>query len=243
MPVVTSSLKVKMENCTVWKKETARKSSPNLGMIRVHATLKEEGRATPTKNVFVVDALATSEPIAEPRLALQENLRNPRPGEKGFGNCEKEKQKSSKNVSVGIIDLGSFQVLSHHGETKEDNVVVDESSEGSTRAMPPLPPVSWFKERRISKHAEMRCGKFRKHCNVSDCPDGEESSFFDCRDWRYEQSDSLQHADPWAQNEPKSVSSSKGCLPVNFPVCSVCQKLGVYNQHLPLTSSPVRHPL
>ena len=35
--------------------------------------------------------------------------------------------------------------------------------------------------------------------------------------------------DPWA---PKSVPNVKSCLSVNFPVCSVCQKLGVY-QHLP----------
>ena len=43
--------------------ETARKSSPNLGMIRVKATLKV--------------ALATLEEIAEPRLTLMDP-RNPR---------------------------------------------------------------------------------------------------------------------------------------------------------------------
>ena len=48
---------------------------------------------------------------------------------KGVGNCEEEEQQSSQNVPLGIIDLGSFEVLSDHGETKEDDVVVDESSE------------------------------------------------------------------------------------------------------------------
>ena len=33
--------------------------------------------------------------------------------------------------------------------------------------------------------------------------------------------------DPCAQNAPKSVSRAKGCLSVNVPVCSLCQKLGV----------------
>ena len=48
---------------------------------------------------------------------------------KGVGNCEEEEQQSSQNVPLGIIDLGSFEVLSDHGETKEDDVVADESSE------------------------------------------------------------------------------------------------------------------
>ena len=34
--------------------------------------------------------------------------------------------------------------------------------------------------------------------------------------------------DPWARNAPKSEPDVKGCLSVNFPVCSVCQKLEVY---------------
>ena len=39
--------------------------------------------------------------------------------------------------------------------------------------------------------------------------------------------------DPWARNAPKSESDVKGCFSVNFPACSVCQKLGVY-QRLPM---------
>ena len=52
----------------------------------------------------------------------------------------------------------------------------------------------------------------------------------------HEQSDILQHADPLTQIEPKTVSSAKGCLSVNFPIWSVCQKLVVHNQHLPITA-------
>ena len=97
----------------------------------------------------------------------------------------------------------------------EDDVVVDESS-------------------RTSMPTEVRRGRFSKHCRDNDCRDGEESSFFDCWD---EQSDILQQGDDlWAQNAPKSVSHAKGCLSVNFPVFSVCQKLGVYSQQLPTTA-------
>ena len=42
------------------------------------------------------------------------------------------------------------------------------------------------------------------------------------------QFDALQQMDPCARNAPKSVPDVKGCLSVNFPACSVCQKLGVY---------------
>ena len=141
-------------------------------------------------------------------------------------------------MPLGIIVLGSFAVLSDHGETFEDDVVVVvvESSEESTGTMPRLPLVSWAKERRISSHAEMHCGKFRKHCSGNDRRDAEKSSFFDCWDWRHEQSDILQHADPWARNAPKSISGANGCTSVNFPTCSVSQKLGVCNRHVPATA-------
>ena len=49
-------------------------------------------------------------------------------------------------------------------------------------------------------------------------------------DWKYGRSDVLQQVDLWARTAPKSVPSVKSCLSVNFPVCSVCQKLGVYQQ-------------
>ena len=62
---------------------------------------------------------------------------------------------------------------------------------------------------------------------------GEEDPFLDCWDGKQEQSDALQQMDPWARNAQKSVPDVKGCFSVNFPACSVCQKLGVY-QRLPI---------
>ena len=141
-----------------------------------------------------------------------------------------------KNVPLGIIDFGSFEVLSDHGDTVEDDVQVDESSEEATGIMPPLPPASCFKKTGTSKHTEMHCGKFSKHCRGNNCRKSEESPFFDCWDWKHEQSDVLQQVDPWARNAPKSVPSVKSCFSVNFPVCSVCRKLGVY-QDLPIKAS------
>ena len=88
-----------------------------------------------------------------------------------------------------------------------------------------LQPGSWF------KRTETSCGKFRKPCN-EDHQD-EDDPFFDCGDGKQEQFDALQQMDPWARNAPKSVPDVKGCLSVNFPACSVCQKLGVY-QRLPM---------
>ena len=151
-----------------------------------------------------------------------EDTRNLHPQEKVLEVAMKKKQKNHKMFHWGTIDLGSFEVLPDHGDTMEDEVDVDESSEETTRMMPPLPPASWFKK--TVKHTEMHCGKFRKSCN-GDHRD-EESPFFDCWDWKHEQSDLLQRVDPWAQNAPKSVPNVKGCLSVTFPVCSVCQKLG-----------------
>ena len=123
--------------------------------------------------------------------------------------------------------MGSFEVLSDHSGAAEDDVDVDEVLEEATGIMPPLPPVSWFKKTETSKHKEMCCGRFRKPCN-GDRRD-EESPFFDCWDWKHEQSDVLQQVDPWARNAPKSVPSVKSGL----SACSVCQKLGVY-EHLPI---------
>ena len=37
-------------------------------------------------------------------------------------------------------------------------------------------------------------------------------------------------------NKNSSTLCNKGCLSVNFPVCSVCQKLGVYSQQAPITA-------
>ena len=97
----------------------------------------------------------------------------------------------------------------------------------TTEMMPPLPPDSSF------ERTETLCGKFRKPGN-EDHRD-EEDLFIDCWDGKQEQFDALQQMDPWARNAPKSVPDVKSCLSVNFPVGSVCQKLGVHSQQLPTT--------
>ena len=104
-----------------------------------------------------------------------------------------------------------------HGDAVEDDVDVNEFSEEAKGVMPPLPRASWFLEDNAPKHTEMYCRKFRKICNGDHRH--EESPFFDCFDWKQEQSDDLQQVDPGARNAP------------------VCQKLGVY-RHLPIKAHP-----
>ena len=91
-----------MENCTAWKSGTARKSSPNL--VTKQAKAKEEGEVKLTGDVSAVDALATSEQIAEPKLTSIICAQG-----KSVGNCEDEKTETSQNVPVVTIDLGSLR--------------------------------------------------------------------------------------------------------------------------------------
>ena len=116
---------------------------------------------------------------------------------------------------LGTIHLGSFEVLSDHGDEVQD----DEPTNETTELMPPLPPDSWL------KRTETFCGKFREPCN-EDHQDAEDS-FLDCWVGKQEKFDALQQMGPWARDAAKSEPDVKGCLSVNFPACSVCQKLGV----------------
>ena len=59
---------------------------------------------------------------------------------KSVRNCEDEETDTSQNVPLVTIDLGSFEVLSDHGDEVED----DESTFEATEMMPPLPPDSWM---------------------------------------------------------------------------------------------------
>ena len=58
------------------------------------------------------------------------------PKGKSVGNCEDEETETSQKMPLGTIDLGSFEVLSDHG----DEVDGDESTFETTELMPPLPP-------------------------------------------------------------------------------------------------------
>ena len=115
----------------------------------------------------------------------------------------------------------------------EDDVVVDESSEERTETVPQLPPLSWFRETRTC-------------CNGISCRDGEEPSFFDCWEWRHEQSDTSQQVDPWAQNAAKSVYPvRKFALPSRELASVFCVRSWAFSTDMcqlqfPSTIPPVR---
>ena len=134
---------------------------------------------------------------------------------KSVGNCVDEETETSRNVPLGTIDLGSFEVLSDHGD--------DESTYETTDMMPPLIPGSRGQRRFAGNFGNLAMKIIHD----------EKDLFLDCWDGKQEQFDALQQMSPWARNAPKSVRAVKGCLSSNFPVCSVCQKLGVY-QRLPM---------
>ena len=198
------------ENCTAWKSGTSRKSSLNL--VLIHAKAKEEGRVKLTENVSAVDALVTSEQIAEPKLTSMEDPPKSAPKGKVLEIARMKRQRPHKMCHWGQLMVGSFEVSSDHG----DDMDGDESTYETTEMMPPPPPDSWFKK------TETLFGKFRKPCN-EDHRD-EEDPFHDCWDGKQE---------TVRRFAAKSVPDVKGCFSANFPVCSVCQKLGVY-QRLPI---------
>ena len=117
---------------------------------------KGGGKGKTDRECFSCGRIVTSERIADqPKNHINGGPPKSAPKGKRVGNFEDEETDTSQNVPLGTIDLGSFEVLSDHG----DEVDVDESTYETTEMMPPLPPDSWF------KRTEMLCGKFRKPCN------------------------------------------------------------------------------
>ena len=53
--------------------------------------------------------------------------------------AETKKRRPHKNVPLGRMELGSFEVLSDHGDEEDD-----ESANETTEIMPPLPSGLWF---------------------------------------------------------------------------------------------------
>ena len=103
----------------------------------------------PTKSVSAVDASVTAEQIAEPSI----NGGPPKSAPKGkvLEVARKKSQKHHTMCRWGTIDLGSFELLSDHGDAVEEDVEIDEFSEERPGMMPPLPPASWFKKAGIFK--------------------------------------------------------------------------------------------
>ena len=218
MPVVTNSLTAKIgELCRLEiRNGKIFFTKPRCGSTK--GNTKGGGKGRTDKECFRGGRIGHIR--ADCRAKTHFNGGPPKSAPKGkrVGSCEEEGRETSQNAPTATIDLGSFEVLSDHGDTVENDTAVDEFSAEATPTMPPLPPAPWFKKTRTSKHTEMHCGRSSSQCHGNDCRDGDESSFFDCWDG---QSDIWQQADPWAQNAPKSVSRAKGCFSVNFPVCSV----------------------
>ena len=82
-----------------------------------------EEKAEQTKNVFAVGALVTSNLIAEQRLTLTEDLRYLHPEEKVLKVVRKKSKKHRKTCHWGPLIWWSFEVLSDHNDTEEDDVV------------------------------------------------------------------------------------------------------------------------
>ena len=100
----------------------------------------------------------------------------------------------------------------------------------STETVPQLPPLSCFRETRTC-------------CNGNNCPVCEEPSFFDCWEWKHEQSDTSQQVDPWAQECSKvCVSRAKVCFAIQGTCQYVlCQEVGRFRPTFAKYSSPVRY--
>ena len=142
-PVVTNSWKVKMEKCTAGRSEMTSMFSPSPETIRAKATLKVEGKGETDKECFRCGRTGhiRADCRAKTHTLMEDHLKSAPKG-KGVGSYEEEESETSPNVPLKTIDLGSFEVLSEHGDTEED-VDVDGSSQEATEIMPPLPPASW----------------------------------------------------------------------------------------------------
>ena len=133
------------------------------------------------ENVSAVDALVTSEQIAEPKLTPMEDLQNLRRKRKVSEIVRMKKQNRHKLCHWGPSIWGPLR----YGQTTV-KVDGDESTLETTELMPPLPLDSRF------NRTETLCGKFRKPGNEDhrdeedpflDCWNGEQEQFDFCNKW------------------------------------------------------------
>ena len=78
---------------------------PISGMIRVKATLKVGGRAKTGKECFRCGRVGHIRADSRAKTHVDGEPPESAPRGKGVGNCEEEKQESSQNVPLGMIDL------------------------------------------------------------------------------------------------------------------------------------------
>ena len=80
--------------------------------------MEEKGRTD--KECFRCGRIGHIRADCRAKTHLDGGLPKSAPKEKSAGNCEDEKQETSQHVPLETIDLGSFEVLSNHGDTVED---------------------------------------------------------------------------------------------------------------------------
>ena len=106
MPVVTNLWKVKVENCTAWKSGTARKSSLNLVTKLSKGKGEGKGKTDRECSVSAVDAVVSSEQIAEPKLTSMGDSQNLRPKGKVLEVVRTQKQRPHKMCQLGPLFWG-----------------------------------------------------------------------------------------------------------------------------------------
>ena len=131
IPGVTNSWKVKMENCAGYRSETAWKVFTKSRHDLSKSNTKGGGKGTADKECFRCGRIGHIGADCRAKTDLDGGPPKSAPKGKGVGSCEEEEPETSHNVPLGTIDLGSFQVLSDHGDTVED-VEVDASSGEAT---------------------------------------------------------------------------------------------------------------
>ena len=103
-----------MENCTAWKSATARKSSLNL--VTFQAKAKGGGKGKTDRECFRCGRIGHIRADCRAKTLINGGPQKSAPEGKSVGNCEDEETETSQNVPLGTIDLGSFEVLSDHGD-------------------------------------------------------------------------------------------------------------------------------
>ena len=128
-------------------------------MIRLKTTPKVGGRTTPTKDVFVCGRICHIR--ADCRAKTRVNGGPPKSAtrRKGVGHFLRKKSKTHRKLCHWALLMGSFlkccQTTARPKRTKL--LLMHLQKNESTGTLPALPLVSWFKETKISRHADTRC--------------------------------------------------------------------------------------
>ena len=92
-------------------------------MIRPKAQPKVEEKGRTDKECFRCGRIGHIRADCRAKTHLDGGPPKSAPKGKSAGNCEDERQETSQHLPLETIDLGSFEVLSNHGDTVEDDVV------------------------------------------------------------------------------------------------------------------------